>query len=1209
MSLKGKNLRQRLNTFQAWMTAENQGKIRVGKDGIECDGRIVHVIVIRASDKLRLPPSPMDFGDYNPIQHKEDCRAPAPVTATEVPQKTPNLSITIPEEQKPEPVTPVYFAKKSGSATNGKYWTPETLNWAYEFRASSGVDEKFTRKYYREELTPRLPEVHERYTGDTDDFTRSGKYPGSNRLSRKDNDQQRRDNANGATTAAGRVLSGDRGHVFVGGFIDEVLPEDKTLADGSVIPKGSMTRHNHMETTTYFNWNTAMTLRPFKLVIPIGPGGGIATSNPTTQRNLATVTGVGGLTEVNHAFSELNKIGKSGFFTDEQTVNSNSMTDGERIVWATVLDNSTKIVSDRMQTLTNGIGSPEEKRKAAIEILTGIRDQQDNPLVKQVGPYTVQLKQLESATRDFLTNEKIEIPSRQELADTNKYPELAVHYMDENLLHSLHDYHFNHQKYAIIKQHLKDNPNGVHPGWEAAKGQTYGVEQNKYELHIATARDRVATQAEMMPMARDAWQAILAKPAAVNEFADFVAKDYNAQVSFGAWLHDIDRNPKNYGMTKAEANETLRTMLGKDKASIHDVGQKGNSSPVIFFRDQPFALARPEDFGPVAAAAIKANPEMFQKAIEASIKEDAGKTDGNRHAIGMLGAYGRNRLHKRDGATNGMEPVPVTKLKAAVADKADLVDNAIFNAVYYGDNAVANTSVQGREWLQNEFQKAQNDRMAGKPVDATALYNHLFTSPEAHAVGADKVGVAGIFGTEPAVAQDATFLSLMRNPDKFGSVIGAMHDYGNSTNGGKNNNVRRMLQKVQTMATAYNAMTPDERASDQGRALWKAAAETYEAPFVSMHAKADAHHMRKAKIYANALDGMFYAVGQDADLSKATLQTMLDDQRLMHAGLTATPNATAYTDGVDHTHLSGANLLSIDNSIYNTSLHQNGDKNSLLYATMPTNKHGKVKVHKGFLGLGGRRDLQVQGDPLVAPLASGGQPLVDGQQQSAGTGQQTATDQKQVGDATSQTGAETAQKNLGDGNQTQAGTGTSHKKHQSSQSVAGHNLTVTPEMQQQLDALRQQHNLSLIDNDLHVNTPHFLSSSTVEALDMAKTPEEKFAIQAQALAVQFEQNNKDKKALPINPLTQQQMTYQQMAEVALQNNLVTFEEQNNQHTIKPNSQAILSTEQHGEHLGSSRGLVASWMALFFIPVKVTHHIVTIIPGCATCNDPNLVPVR
>jgi hypothetical protein len=901
----------------------------------------------------------------------------------------------------PKDVNPIYFGMRAQAATNPKYWQPGSIDWAYELKGSTNYNQEFTKKYYSEQVAPRIPETGERRTGDTDDFMLSGKNKRRrNRDSREDNDEAKRDDANGTRHGIFRRITGDRGHIRVNGFIDKFADgvNDKVKDENGnlvVVPKGSMIRHDDGEWSTFGGQSRGITtnlpLGVGKFHLSFLPGYSITTSNPSKQTSWSTVTGPGGLTEVAHAFSDLNKIGKIGVFTDEQTVNSNTVVDARHVVAGTFLDLTTQTVNKNFDIVASTTADAAAKEAAATEVLKALRDQKENFLLKQNGAYMVKLQATEDAVRSYFTQNSITVPSQEEINDLGKHPRLPLRYMDKEALSKQHNNKFNKDKFAYIRGHEGE----VHPLNEQAQDMVYGLVQNKYELRVAQANDKVKTQPEMLNLNKDAWEKILASDESIKEYGKFVASDQQAAIAAGAWLSDIDRNPKNYfqfqtvehtvdgegktsltkmsgGEARRAANSAVTTLLGSDKASIRDVTIRGHSSPMLFFRDQPYAMARPEQFGPDLGEAIQKNPEAFRQMMRRSIAIDEGKTDGNRHAIGMLASYARV-----NGVGKDNEPVAAAEaLKATMsAENAQVVDDAIFHSFHYGDTHVRNAPTQGQERVQNIFAKAQNEHQAylanvkngvkdAKDVDMGTLYNDLFLSDAAKDAGSQQIGTLGGFGVAKALGKDAIFLTLMRDPKAFDAVkshLGKENDdlkdhaksnYRALNIRDRNNQLRRVIGRVQDIAEEYNKSEPKDQA------LWQKAVDEYNSFFVTMEVKGDRKHNRHAqrvsKNMANAVDGLYYAVGQNPDVSATVMKTMLDDPRLSNAALSVTAAGASATDVVDHSHLNtqmkdntsklnGAGYIGATGAVYGYQ-----GRGETVYTSMPVKvKHdGTTKVKR-----------------------------------------------------------------------------------------------------------------------------------------------------------------------------------------------------------------------------------------------------------------------
>lgn len=889
----------------------------------------------------------------------------------------------------PAGIDPRYYALRAQAATNAKYWQPESIDWAMELKASTGLNAEFTKKYYSEQIAPRLVERGEALTGDTDDFMLSGKNRRRrNRDSREDNSEATRDDANGGRSVFGRMISGDRGHIRVNGFLDKFADGvNDTVKDENgnlvVVPKGSMMRHDQNEITTFGGKDRAKTFRILgaNVHVPFLPGYSVTASNPSEQTTWSTVTGPGGLTEVARAFSDLNKIGNIGVFTNEQTVNSNTVVDARHVVAGTFLDLTTVTASENFDIVASTTADANTKQAAAIEVLKALRDQKENFLVKQNEPYVKQLSVTEDAVRDYFTKQGINVPSKEQLNDLGTYARLPLTLMPQTQLKKQHNYHFNKDKFAYFKGHEGE----VHPLNAQAQDMVYGLLQNKYELRVAQAQDKVKTQTEMMGVNKEAWEKILASDASIKEYGKFVAENQQAAIAAGAWLNDIHRNPQNYfqfqtvnhtvdgeaktsltKMSRREANnaadDMVKALLGDNKAAIRDVTIAGHSSPMLFFRDQKYALARPEQFGPALGEAIQKNPEAFRQMMLRSIAIDEGKTDGNRHAIGMLASYARVNGEGVDNA-----PVKAAEvLKATMsAENAQVVDDAIFHTLHYGDTQARNAPTQGQERVQNIFAKAQNEHLAylqnvangvkdAKDVDLTGLYKDLFLSDAAKDAGSQQIGTLGTFGVEKAVGKDAIFLTLMRDPKAFDAIkshLGKENDdlkdhassnYRAINLRDRNNQLRRVIGRVQDLAEQYNASEPKDQA------IWQKAVDEYNSFFVTMEVKGDRKHNRHAqrvsKNMANAVDGLYYAVGQNPEVSSTVMKTILDDARLSNAVLSATPAGASYTDAVDHTHLmlNGGGYIGMKGDAYGLDGRQS------LYTAIPvkTKADGTTKAKR-----------------------------------------------------------------------------------------------------------------------------------------------------------------------------------------------------------------------------------------------------------------------
>jgi hypothetical protein len=851
---------------------------------------------------------------------KSSCVDPVIETAPNDNVKAPAPKV---EAVQPKDVSPRHHGFKAQAATNAQYWQPGSIDYAMEIKAMTGLDAEYTKRYYSEQIAPRLREK-KKHRGDGSDYTKQGRGGVNDRSSRENNDEARRDDGNGPRNELAKNFFGDPGRIRVNGFIDKfadgVTDKDR---EGNIIPKGSMIRHDGLELTTFGGQHRGITVG--KVHIGFLPGYNVTASNPSHQTSWSTVTGPGGLTEVAHAFSNLNKIGKIGVFTDERAINSQTVVDADHIIAGTFLDLTTKTVNENFDIVASTTAKPEEKQAAAIEVLKALRDQKQNFLVEQNGAEVVKLETAENAVRNYFAQNDINVPLKEDIEDLSKYERVHLARMPKEQLKKQHNVRFNKDKFAHFEGSEGERfPKEVE---EYLESRAYGAPkdkhrlQNIYDLRVAQAQDKVKTQTEMMNLNKEAWDKILASDESIKKFGEFVASDQQGAIAAGAWLHDVERNPKNYGLHRGDARADVKALLGGDKAAIDDVLKRGYSSPILFIRDQKLALARPEQFGPVLGKAIQDNPAAFRDLMQRSTSIDAGKTDGNRHAIGMLASYARVDAVGKDN-----EPVAAAEaLKATMSpENAKVVDDAIFHAFHYGDTHVRNAPTQGQERVQNVFEKAQNENLAylanvkngvvdAKDVDLNKLYHDLYLSDAAKDAGSQQIGTLGGFGVAKAVGKDAIFLTLMRDPKAFDAIkshLGKDNDdlkdhaksnYRVLNIRDRNNQLRRVIGRVQDIAEEYNKSEPKDQA------LWQKAADEYNSFFVTMEVKGDrkknGHAQRVAKNMANAVDGLYYAVGQSPEVSTTVMKTILDDPRLSDAVLSITPEAASYTDAVAHTHL------------------------------------------------------------------------------------------------------------------------------------------------------------------------------------------------------------------------------------------------------------------------------------------------------------------
>ena len=1102
---------------------------------------------------------------------------------------------------------PYYYAFQSANATNGPTWMPTSPNWAAELLAQSDVDFDFSQKYYNPQLAVRIPAKREKHTSDTGPYPREGNYPGKDALSRRDDGEEKRDDTRGSTKEVGRVFNGDRTHVSEGGFIESYTDKDGKL----IYPDGRMIRHDHGETTTYWNHNRALTINVFKtIVIPMFPGGGVAHSNPVDQTNLATYTGRGGLTQVNHALAQLNQIGYNAMFSDEQTMLTNAFADPRRQVWGMMKHMTTNVINDKMEAIAASASgdpakamTPEQLKQAATQVMVALRDQGDNPLVKQNEPYKVQLEVAQQSMREFFEKDMhIAMPANEDIA---QMPRIQLHFMDRDKLEKLHNYSFNKDKFAMMQ--FDENGKGkVHSLASVVAEMTYGhettitrgLEPNRFEVRIAKAGDTVQTEEQMQVTIKNAMAAITTNPdkspnvASITEFSKFLGSDFNGQMSAGAWLHDVARNPQNYNLSKKDAETMVRTLLNNDEAAMADVLQTGGSSPIWPKFDKPYPLSKPEVFGPAIAAGIAKNPAMFQELMQRSTDIDAekkdgdGKSDGNRHPIGMLAAYGRIKSHSGDAYE--YTPAPVAALEATLDPQAaKLVDEAMFNSFYYGDNIVAQTSIQGRERAQNKYAELQRKIQSGEKVDYKQAYNDLYTSEEAHTTGSDRVAVVGIFNARPIVARDATFLTLMRHPEEFEGVKNQINALAGSTLGGKNHQLRRMLEHVQSLAEQYNAETDPAAKED----LWNSAAQEFAKYYtkgqkkeeIVSTAEAKGHHRRsaerKAHLYANAEEGLYDAMARDAKLSGIVMKTMDEDLRLVHAALEATPDATAIADQISHTHMSGSHLLTEhlnDNHAY-MGPGFDKDPDQGLYFTLTRNKNGRLVRHG---------DANVQPDPAVVPPNELGMIVADEAKLIESC--------RNVGITLTMEEGKKAEKKVQNGADGQ--------KMVIDENAA---IVLTPEVKKQLGDLTSIMSDYMVQKDFHTTALHIMPPEVKIKLDAAPNAEARHQIMVDAMAPLLEREIKQ--PLPTLPGSNppKQISYKELASTMLDLNIVSFEQENGKFGFLFSPQALTATRYDETEMNASAGVLRKWMVLAALPLIRIPHTTTIIHihevECNTCG--------
>ncbi len=955
--------------IKRWIIRANDLKPMTGKD---CNGKRFTAILFPEGHELAIPPvegfaPPQNYFhcktcevnvqplDFKPVSLGDVVIAGKP-QAIIAPVADEFLAASAPAPKTREHQERFHHASQS---TDGETYRVGSHDHALMALARSGLDPRFTEEYYAiHNIVARKRIKRQKDEGQIGEnsFGDEGKGFAENRESTKNNKHAKRDADTGDKGFIGESITGGATVVYFPG-------DAEVITSGADI--GGFKRYDGLRSNFAFSKEFAMEIAGRQIVMPLGGSdlpAGYSIGNPSHQEKFYSMTTRWGLGQVKTALAAVNFDGYDNLFRNQNARETGPQETEDRIYDYMHVLNAQKNLVEGLAEVDNA-KTLEGKQAAAERALIAYRDFKENTFIVRVDSLKEPLKQSEAGMRAYLASQGVDVAAIDTKLSTA--PRTAVVDMPQEQLEKLQAYHRQEDKrFHDIK------PGQTNIAYTMTEQYAYH-NQSYFEHEVAEERAVERSEAEVSAQTWGAWKTILGNDEALAASQKFIAQNHDAQVEISNLLHDIHRNPHLYGFKNAkEAKEQLldKIVPRDNEAARDEMLKKGRTSPILAFGDERFHNQNPQILAELVA---NADPEVFRDLITRGVSTDLGfdrkgRTDGRPFGRALLHAYGA----EMDAPVQNAFGTHYNALAEALGkDGADeiRVREAVRDASAYVEAGATGRSVNAVQYLDNRLQDEQIKANETGVVDANKTYSTLFVSEAARKAGADKIAVLGLSAHAP-LARDAILATILNNPEalkrlndpKVRQVIDdeiekiekaelSLKDVKHTSSKNEYGDLKRTLNRTARLAAKY------QRSGDADD-LEKTARK-----FGMFFTEAEAHaEGNTGALHMNAWNVMIKAIGSDAAMSAAVVETIGNDAELRDAFIKTTRDGLIATDG---TRVTNQGKRGTGRQFADTSADE---AYSSRFFTLPTNSKGKVKVG-GLFGIG-RNQVDVNIDAVTSAI-------------------------------------------------------------------------------------------------------------------------------------------------------------------------------------------------------------------------------------------------